>query len=156
MRRMLYLPVFLFLSCATVVSGPKQTLMIDSDPPAADASLTCADGTVQRGVTPFTAVVARRAGECSISVVKDGYPRRTVTLEKDVNHVYWANFATIPVAILGVAGVNGILYSRPTASSRVWGTGCLLVAAAAWIVDRHTGAMWKYEQPAKIVLQRKE
>lgn len=151
-RALLSLPLLLCISCATALTGRMETITVDSDPVAANVALRCENGTTRDGVTPFETQIPRGAGDCDLTIAKDGFARQQLVLEKRMNRAYWGNFATAPLAIYGLVAVNGLLFSEP---DRAGGAAALLVTAGAWLIDTKNQALWRHE-PARIrvTLQR--
>ncbi|HYX35010.1 MAG TPA: PEGA domain-containing protein [Oligoflexus sp.] len=72
--------------CATIVSGKTQTMTIDSNVKDADIVV---DG-VNVGKTPYTGPVTR-AKSASVTLRKDGYASKTVTLNTEIEPMFWGN-----------------------------------------------------------------
>jgi hypothetical protein len=157
MRVFAFLPLLTLISCATIVSGPLENIVVRSSPAGANATLRCADGTERTGVTPATLTIPRKAHNCSVRVATDGYAEETVKLQDEWNGKMWGNCAFTPLAPIGVAGFTGILFSEPDAQSRLWGSAALITAGAVWIIDRHTGAAFAHTPNViDVALKRKE
>jgi hypothetical protein len=138
---LLLLPLVLSLtSCATMVSGTQEHILVSSSPGGAAVVMKCADGTTRDGVTPFTLTFPRKTGDCTLALSKDGYGTETLTLEQGINGAYWRNFITAPLVPVGVAGFTGFGFSEADTQSREWGAVCLLTTAAAWSIDLFDGA----------------
>jgi hypothetical protein len=142
------------MSCATVVSGPKESIAVDSEPSGSAATIECDGQFAGHGVTPAKIEIPRRADKCTVHVELSGFVAADVELDRAVNKKYWLNLATIPLVLIGVAEFNGILFDRPDSSSRMRGAACLLAAGAVWATDRHTGAMHEH-QPQKVMVTLK-
>lgn len=70
--------------CATIFSGTKDDIRIDSDPQGA---LILIDG-LERGRTPETVTVKRPGiGDTEVTLKLDGYESRTFTLQKEFNAI---------------------------------------------------------------------
>jgi hypothetical protein len=89
--------VVLFSSCATVFSGSRQTVSIQSDPP--DAKVYVKGEAI--GVTPLTTKLKRRTKV--IELKKDGYETTMKELKRGINGWYWLDCG------LGIIGA-GLIY----------------------------------------------
>jgi len=148
-RALLFLPVVTLMSCATIVSGTHENIAVNSSPAGARASLRCPGGKLHEGVTPATMSIPRNVGDCSLTVSKEGFSDRVMTIERGINPAHWFNFTTIPLVMYGVLALAGGFYGEAKPSEKRVGAVCLLVAGAAWIIDHRTGAAHRHE-PAKI------
>jgi hypothetical protein len=154
MRRFVWcIPLLALMSCATIVSGPREHILVDSLPSGAAASIDCDGKPAGHGVTPATIEIPRGALECKVRVERSGFIAGNVELERGVNKKYWLNLVTVPLVVVGVVGINGF-FSKPDSQSKMMGTACLVVTASAWGIDRHTGAMHEH-QPQKITVTLK-
>ncbi|MFP5246042.1 MAG: hypothetical protein ACLGH0_05065 [Thermoanaerobaculia bacterium] len=152
LRAALALPLLLCISCATALTGRMETITVDSDPAAANVALKCENGTTRDGVTPFETKIPRGAGDCDLTISKEGFAPQELTLEKRMNRAFWGNFATVPLALYGVVAVGGLLFSDPEPGS---GTAALLVTAGAWLIDTKNQALWRREPSRiRVTLQR--
>ncbi|HWW61013.1 MAG TPA: PEGA domain-containing protein [Thermoanaerobaculia bacterium] len=141
MRAFLFLPLFTLISCATVLSGPREDISVRSSPSGANATLRCADGIERTGTTPATLTIPRKAHECSVRVTMAGYADETVKLEDEWNGRMWGNFGFAPLAPYGIVQ---IVFIEGDAQSRLVGAASLITAGAVWIIDRHTGAAFEH------------
>lgn len=92
----------LLSSCATVFTGTKQTVQINSSPPAADIEV---DG-VKVGVTPMAVPLKKGFSGQTVSLKLDGYETKTFQPAVTFN----------PVAILNLLGVVGFVIDAATGS----------------------------------------
>jgi hypothetical protein len=144
MGRILFLlPLFTLISCASILSGTHENIAVNSSPSGADAALTCSPLAVQRGVTPLSISIPRKSGDCTLTVSKEGYAEQTIDIKQGINGKYWINFAWSPLVPTGLVGIIG-WYGDPTASDKELGAAMLLVAAAAFSIDRFTGAIHEH------------
>lgn len=136
MRRaiVLLLSAAVLSSCATMTTDRFEDIVVNSSPSGADATLVCARGT-SRGVTPATIRIRRNAGDCDLTIAKEGFASQTMHFEQGVNRAYWLN---MPLAIFAPAGAYVM---TGDASDRSAGTGLLLVGIAAIATDFWTGAV---------------
>jgi hypothetical protein len=74
---LLFLPILLFTSCATITRGVHDKLTVTSDPPGANVLLS----TGERGVTPAKFVKERKTEPFTVTVSKPGYVPQTVKVE---------------------------------------------------------------------------
>ncbi|HWY50220.1 MAG TPA: PEGA domain-containing protein [Chthoniobacterales bacterium] len=74
---LLFLPVLLFTSCATITRGVHDKLTVTSDPSGANVVLS----TGERGVTPTKFVKERKTEPFTVTVSKPGYAPQTVKVE---------------------------------------------------------------------------
>ena len=74
---LLFLPLLLFTSCATITRGVHDKLTVTSDPSGANVVLS----TGERGVTPTKFVKERRTEAFTVTVSKPGYASQTVKVE---------------------------------------------------------------------------
>src|SRR5438046_104315 len=74
---LLFLPLLLFTSCATITRGVHDKLSVTSDPSGADVRLS----TGEHGVTPVKFVKERKTEPFSVTVSKPGYAPQTVKIE---------------------------------------------------------------------------
>lgn len=72
--------------CATIVSGKTQTVTIDSN--VKDAEVVV-EGAVL-GKTPYNGPL-KRAKETTLLLRKEGYENKTVTLNTEIEPVFWGN-----------------------------------------------------------------
>ena len=148
-KRIMLLPILLTaFSCATAISGRRESLAVDSTPAGADARLFCAGKQVSSGVTPITFTIRRKAGDCDLTVSKSGFTEQTSHIEQGVNPWYWTNFATAPVALAGAYVTSGATVAL--------GAGMILVGAGGWFIDNGTGAIHTHRpKSVKVTLQPK-
>lgn len=140
-----------------MISGTQENIDVRSSPSGAGVTLRCADGTERTGTTPATLTMPRKARNCSVRVAMEGFAEETVKLEDELNGKIWGNFATTPLAPIGVVGFTGLFFSEPDAQSRIWGAASLLTAGAVWIVDVHTGAAYEHvPHVIDVALKRRE
>lgn len=77
---------FLGTGCATIVSGKTQNVTIDSN--VKDAEVVV-EGAVL-GYTPYTGPI-KRGKDTTLLLRKPGYENKTVTLNTEVEPVFWGN-----------------------------------------------------------------
>ena len=70
-------PLLFLTSCATLTRGVHEKLMVTSDPPGANVTLSTGQG----GVTPAKFVKLRRTESFTVTVGKPGYKSETVKVE---------------------------------------------------------------------------
>ncbi|MFM2289695.1 MAG: hypothetical protein RL684_2838 [Pseudomonadota bacterium] len=115
------IPLACLLSgCATIIQGQTEAVNIRSVPDGATLSVTNRAGiTVQTGTTPAVVTLKRGAGyfrpeSYTITLAKQGYATRTMTVTGTVNGWYFGNI--IFGGLIGMVGVDpatGAMYSLP-------------------------------------------
>jgi len=153
MKRLFLMPVLLTaFSCASTLTGTRESITVDSTPAGADVALVCAGTRVDGGVTPTTLRFWRNAGDCTLTVSKSGFAEETKLIEQGVNPAYWANFVTTPVASAGV-----FIAEYGNAPEKAVGAALIIAAGATWLVDYRTGAMHRHRPSAiRATLRAKE
>ena len=134
--KMLIALVFL-TGCATITRGPNETILVDSKPSGAAASIKC-DGNVEvSGTTPARLVIPRRADHCVISVT-DGTLTRQRTIARGPGGMYWANFG-----LVGGFGL-GTLIAFASGSDEAFAAGAVsgIAGGLGFLVDWMTGSMY--------------
>lgn len=126
---------FLPLACATVASGTKETISVTSSPAGANARLACEKSSGE-GVTPWKLTIRRNAGDCVLTVSKEGFEDRVVTIEQGVNPMYWENMLFAPVAPAG-----GYFVLVGDTQEKAVGVGLLVAAGVIFGTDFGTGAV---------------
>lgn len=145
MRRLAFLVACLpLISCASAMSGRFEDIRVSSSPSQANATLLCANRPSGEGLTPVTFKIRRNAGDCTLTLRKDGYEDHNVVIEQGVNPLYWSNMLFSPVAPVGaVIVMNG----KPEDS--VLGVGLIGAAAVIFGTDFWTGAV-HIHRPAQV------
>ncbi|RBQ05326.1 PEGA domain-containing protein [Pedobacter miscanthi] len=90
----------LLSSCATIFTGTKQTVQVNSNPPAATIEV---DG-VKAGITPMAVPLKKGFTGQTISLKLDGYETKTFQPQTTFN----------PVAVLNVIGLFGFAIDAAT------------------------------------------
>ena len=99
----------LLTSCATVTRGRDEVITVDSNPPDANATITCANNVSASGTTPARLTIPRNAQLCRVDVEKSGMQTQKIQLERGINGRYWMNFiyaAGIPIGAIMAFGGN--------------------------------------------------
>jgi hypothetical protein len=119
MRVFRFVPVVVSLallsSCATIAHGRYQSVPVASSPSGADVTLEC-NGRAPKsvGTTPVIVHIKRRAPECRITLVKDGFQPASVSFAKSVSPWIWGNLIwgdwIIPTALVDY--FDGATYNR--------------------------------------------
>ena len=73
--------LFLSINCATLLNKPTQKIDVISNPPGAEVWV---DGAKMIEITP-TQLILERKNSYIVSIVKDGYKEKVITLEKEVS-----------------------------------------------------------------------
>lgn len=125
----------LLTSCATIATGRFEEIHVSSSPSAADATLVCAGHPSGEGKTPATFKIRRNAGDCTLTVRKEGFEERTMALEQGVNPAYWGNmiFSPVPPAAAYATAISD--------SGKAAGVGLVAAGLAIFGVDFWTGAV---------------
>lgn len=140
------------ISCATVFTGTGENIVVTSSPPSAMASLVCEGKPAGSGVTPATIPIRRNAGDCTLTVAKDGFEERTVLIEQGINRAYWLNMLFAPVPPSGLY----VLWGGET-NEQPLGIGLLAAGAAIFGTDFITGAVHQHKPDhIDVVLKPKE
>jgi hypothetical protein len=144
-RKILLLTILPLTACATITTGTRESLIVGSSPAGADAKLVCEGLPAGSGVTPATITIRRNAGDCDLTIAKDGYESQTVHIEQGVNPAYWPNLIASPLVPAGA------LVALVGDSSNDQQLGSALVAAGAVVIftDFCTGAIHRH-RPDKI------
>jgi hypothetical protein len=126
----------LLTSCATITTGRFEEIHVSSSPSVADATLVCGGHPSGEGRTPATFKIRRNAGDCALTVRKEGFEARTIALEQGVNPAYWANmiFSPIPPAAAFAAAVTD-------SGDKPLGVAVVAASLAIFGVDFWTGAV---------------
>jgi len=130
---LLFLPL---AACATMTTGSREKINVSSSPGEATASLVCNGHPEGQGLTPIVFTISRNAGDCTLTLRKEGFEEQTHTLEQGVNPAYWGNMIFSPLAPAGA-----FLTILGDSGEKVIGVSAL---GAAWIIfgtDFHTGAV---------------
>ena len=139
MRRLpvLFLALTLATGCATVISGPAETITVTSEPSGAELSVDC--GSEKNVfVTPARFEVARRSSDCTLTLRKEGFETETAVLEQGINRWTWGN---LPIAILGVAAVGMSGFSDDSDQGARLGGALVAVGLGGLAADRLTFRM---------------
>jgi hypothetical protein len=100
--------------CSTIINGSSQTVSINSNVTGATVSWNGA----QIGTTPMTTQV-KRASTATITVSKEGYTTKTITIDTSIEPMFWGN--VILGGLLGSTtdGVNGNMYKYAPATLQI-------------------------------------
>lgn len=91
----------LLASCATITTGTHEEIRVSSSPAQADATLVCEGRPSGEGRTPVTFKIRRNAGDCTLTLRKEGFEEKTIPIEQGVNPAYWGNMIFSPVPPAG-------------------------------------------------------
>jgi hypothetical protein len=111
-----------FVGCATVLHSGPGPVMITSDPPAAQVTITnlWTRQPVLQATTPAVASLARHAGymqpaRYQVVVEKPGYQPYVLRLEAHVDERYFGNFvAGGPLGFFVIDPLTGAMYALPS------------------------------------------
>ena len=101
-------------ACSTIVNGKVQTVTINSNVSGAEISVNGKPV----GQTPFTGLL-ERSNKASITVSKDGYIAKTITLDTNIEPIFWGNII--------IGGVIGSTTDAATGSMYKYAPGTLEV-----------------------------
>ena len=108
MKSIIYLSVisclFLTTSCATLFTGTKQTVQINSKPPGAKIQI---DG-IDRGTTPAAIKLKKKSDGQVVTLKLDGYETKTIVPETSFNAVSILNLTNI--LFWGIDLLSGAVY----------------------------------------------
>ncbi len=124
-------------SCATIAHGPNETISVESSPTGAGVQLRCAQMT-RTGVSPLTLTIPRRAGDCTITVSKEGFKPKSIELERGISKQYWLNFIGVGVLPLGISD------GSPLSISGDAGLALILAGGLGLAIDRIDGSMYQH------------
>jgi hypothetical protein len=74
-------------ACATIVKGTSQSVSINSNVRGATIIV---NGKTLSGTTPYNGPIERKSGT-TVTLQKEGYEAKTVTLTTEVESVFWGN-----------------------------------------------------------------
>lgn len=138
---LLFLPL---AACATMTTGTNEKINVSSSPSEATATLVCDGHPEGEGLTPIVFTIRRNAGDCTLTLRKEGFEEQTHALSQGVNPAYWGNMVFSPLvpagAFLTVLGDSG---------EKAIGVGALAAAWAIFGTDFHTGAVHAHK-PASV------
>ena len=138
---LLFLPL---AACATMTTGTHEKINVSSSPAEATATLVCDGHPEGEGLTPIVFNIRRDAGDCTLTLRKEGFEEQTYPLSQGVNPAYWGNMVFSPLAPAGA-----FLTVLGDSGEKAIGVGAL---GLAWIIfgtDFHTGAVHAHK-PASV------
>jgi len=102
--------VILMSSCATILTGTKDTISFNSTPSA----VTIYKDGVEQCITPCTLRVKRRLDDTDLEFKLEGYQTRLITLDKDFNIISILNLGNL--LGWGIDAISGAVmkYDRKT------------------------------------------
>jgi len=104
------LPLFV-IGCATIISGTKQQVSVNSTPQSAEVSIKTMGGIpVFNGKTPASAALQRK-NEYLVTVKMAGYSEQTVQISRTINTWVIGNLLCGGIPGLIVDGVTGALWN---------------------------------------------
>src|SRR5581483_5936701 len=120
--------------CASVFTGTRETISADSSPSGADATLFCGETRVGTALTRAKFTIRRNAGDCTLTISKSGFVARTASIEQGINPAYWANFISVPAAVVAAfyGGAALIVYGGLPLHGSI---------ASGFVIDSASGAM---------------
>lgn len=129
--------IAIFLTgCATITTGRFEEIRVSSSPGDADATLVCEGRPSGEGKTPVAFKIRRNAGDCTLTIRKEGFAEKTVAIQQGVNPAYWGNMIFSPVAPVGTLFLIG-----DAGGDQAVGIGLLGAGLAIFGTDFWTGAV---------------
>jgi hypothetical protein len=123
------------VSCATMTTGINEQIHVSTSPGQANATLVCEGHPAGEGPTPVVFTIRRNAGDCSLTLRKEGFEEQTIAIEQGVNPAYWANMIFSPVAPAGT-----LITAFGDSGEKPLGIGLLASAVVIFGTDFWTGA----------------
>ncbi len=144
MRRLiLFALTLLSAGCATVINDQREKIPVRSEPAGAVVSVECGQAPVYGGVTPAVLLIERTADPCSITVAKEGYEGKKVTLERTTSRATRGN--KVPGVIVGsLFGLIAIISDNEPWMDDAYELGSTLGQAPGNAIDHKTGAAYKH------------
>ncbi|HEX3581850.1 MAG TPA: hypothetical protein VH087_08805 [Thermoanaerobaculia bacterium] len=139
------LGTLLLNACATITSGRYEEVRVSSSPNEADATLLCNGRPSGEGKTPVAFKIRRNAGDCTLTLRKEGFEEKTVAVEQGVNPAYWGNMILSPIAPIGAFWV---IWGNES-GARPLGFELLGAGVAIFATDFWTGAVHAHK-PATV------
>lgn len=130
--------------CATAANGRYERIPIKSDPPGASVRVDCGKANRRAPkVTPTVIAIPRNADRCSVLLVKDGYERRSVTLDRVVSEKVIRNFYA---AAFGLEAMDELSWDDDLFAVAFFFTlSSAALGGVGLAVDRATGALFEHE-----------
>jgi|GEM_PF-2944315 len=122
--------------CATITSGPAETIQVTSEPSGANVSMDCGSEKSEL-ITPARFVIARKTSDCTVTLQKTGFATETAIIEQGVNRWTWGN---VPIALIGITALGMAGFTEDPGNSARVGGAITLVGLGGLVVDRMT---WK-------------
>jgi hypothetical protein len=119
-----------------MTTGRTELIRVSTSPSQAAAALVCAGRPSGEGSTPVVFTIRRDAGDCTLTLRKEGFEEQTIAIEQGVNPAYWANMIFSPFAPAGT-----LLTALGDSEERRLGIGFLASAAVIFGTDFWTGAV---------------
>ena len=131
--------------CATVINDQKEKIPVRSEPAGAVVSVECGMAPVYGGVTPAVIIIERTADPCELTIAKEGFEAKKVTLERTMSRAVKGNKGAGAV-VGGVFGLFALLVSDGDDdwASVAYGAGSALGEAPGKAIDKKTGAAYKH------------
>jgi hypothetical protein len=128
--------------CATIANDQKETIPVRSEPDGAVVSIECGNTPVYGGITPAVIIIERTADPCAVTVAKEGYEAKKVTLERTTSRAMRGN--KVPGMMMGALFGLIAWFSDDVAIDVAWDLGSALGEAPGNAIDRRTGAAYKH------------
>ena len=124
------------VSCATITTGAHEQIKVSTSPSAANAALVCEGKLIEEASTPHTFTIRRNAGDCKLTLRKEGFAEQSIVIEQGVNPAYWGNMLFSPVPPAGV-----YVTALGDSGEKVVGVGLIGAGLAIFGTDFWTGAV---------------
>ena len=127
-----------------MINDQKEKIPVRSEPAGAVVSVECGTAPVYGGVTPAVLIIERTADPCEITIAKEGYAAKTVTLERKTSRSVKGN--KVPGVMVGALfGLVAMLWDASDATvGSVYGIGSALGEAPGNAIDHKSGAAFKH------------
>lgn len=139
-----FLAATMAVRCATATNGRYEMIPITSDPPGASVRVDC--GKAKRRApkaTPTVIAIPRNADRCSVLLVKDGFERRSITLDRVVSEKAIRNFYA---AAIGLEAMDEVSWDDDLFAVAFFFTlSSVALGGVGLAVDRATGALYEHE-----------
>lgn len=139
-----FLASIMAVRCATATNGRYEMIPITSDPPGASVRVDCGKANRRAPkVTPTVIAIPRNADRCAVLLVKEGYERQSITLDRVVSEKAIRNFYAAAVGLEAMDEVSwdddlfAVAFFFTLSTAALGGVGLA--------VDRATGALFEHK-----------
>ncbi len=129
--------------CATMINDQREKIPVRSEPAGAVVSVECGTAPVYGGVTPAVLIIERTADPCEITIAKEGYEAKTVTLARTTSKATRGN--RVPGVMVGTLfGLIAFISDNEDWMGDAYDLGSALGEAPGNAIDNKTGAAFKH------------